>query len=90
VPPDTSGFRNFSKRAIVGDRKDGAPGLFSESYDLEWARRMKQLQSYGEFKDEDFMKLAEEYKASFAVTRRNHELGFERVYENSDFYVYRL
>ena len=90
VPPDTSGFRNFSKRAIVGDRKDGAPGLFSESYDLEWARRMKQLQSYGEFRDKDFMKLAEEYKASFAVTLRNHELGFQRVYENSDFHVYQL
>jgi hypothetical protein len=51
---------------------------------------MKQLQSYGEFKDKDFVKLAEEYNASFAVTRRNHELGFQKVYENGDFYVYQL
>ncbi len=90
VPWNTQGFRNFSKRSIVGDNKDGAPGLFSESYDMEWARRREQLQSYERLKDGDFTELAREYKASFVVTRKGQNLGFPKAYENSGFYVYSL
>ncbi len=90
VPWNTQGFRNFSKRSIVGDNKDGAPGLFSESYDMEWARRRGQFQSYEKLKDEDFTELAREYKASFVVTRRGQKLGFLKTYENSGFDVYSL
>ncbi|MFC1712186.1 DUF6798 domain-containing protein [Candidatus Poribacteria bacterium] len=90
VPWNTQGFRNLSKRSIVGDNKDGAPGLFSESYDMEWARRRGQLQSYEKLRDEDFTELAREYKASFVITRRNQKLGFPKSYENSELYVYRL
>lgn len=31
VPPDTEGFRNFSERSIVGDHKDGAPGIIQKT-----------------------------------------------------------
>jgi len=88
VPWDTAGFRNFSRRPIVADVKDGAPGLFSESYDIEWARRRGQFQSNASLKDEDFVELAKEYKASYVVTRSSHQLGFPRVYEGRDFHVY--
>ena len=90
VPWNTKGFRNFSKRSIVGDNKDGAPGLFSESYDMEWARRREQLRSYDKLKDEDFIELAGEYKASFVVTRSGQKLDFLKAYENSEFCVYDL
>ena len=51
---------------------------------------MKQLQSYEKFRDEDFTELAAEYKASYIVTHAGHNLGFPRVYENKNYYVYSL
>jgi len=90
VPPNTKGFRNFSKRTIVGDNKDGGANSYSESYAKEWSRRMKQLQSYQNFTDAEFMELAKEYKASFLVVRCGQTLSFQKVYRNSDFCVYEI
>jgi len=90
VPPDTMGFRIFSKRSIVGDYKDGAPGILSETYSMEWAHRMKQLESYETLQDEDFITIAGKYKASYVVTHWGHNPGFQKVSQNDRFNVYRL
>jgi hypothetical protein len=90
VPPNTLGFRNFSERSIVGDRKDGGSTSYSETFAKEWARRMKQLESYDNFHDGDFLNLAQEYAASFVVTRSRQTLSFPKVFENNDFRVYEI
>jgi len=90
VPPKTSGFRSYSKRSIVGDWKDGAPGIFSRRYALKWYARMQSLGNYPKFQEEDFLKAAKKYEADFVVTRKGHKLDFEKVYENSGFLVYRI
>jgi len=90
VPPNTSGFRIYSKRGIVGDRKDGAPGLFSEEYAKEWRHRMNILGGYDAFKEDRFIALSKEYDASHLITRKSHNLNFQQIYANSQFVVYEL
>jgi protein-S-isoprenylcysteine O-methyltransferase Ste14 len=90
VPPDIKGFRNFSERTSVGDQKDGGSTSYSESYAKEWARRMKELESYDNFQEGEFLNLAQEYAASFVVTRSGQMLSFPKVFENNDFRVYEI
>jgi len=43
VPPNISGFRDESERAIYGDWKDGTQMFFNPAFGYEWIRRMKAL-----------------------------------------------
>ncbi len=90
VPPNMSGFRIYSKRGIAGDRKDGAPGLFSEKYAKEWQHRMEILNGYATFKEERFITLGKQYGASHAVTAKSHNLNFSKIYSNDQYIVYEL
>ena len=54
TPPDIGGFRIYSQRTIVGDSKDGAPCVFSESYAKNWQARMDELGSYNSFDEAQF------------------------------------
>lgn len=90
ITPDTGGFRIHSQRAIVGDRKDGAPGVFSESYAKKWQARMQELNSYNSFDEARFNQLKEKYGVSFAVTRKSHKLSFPIAYQNNGYTVYKL
>ena len=90
VPPSMSGFRIYSKRGIVGDKKDGAPGLFSEEYAKEWRHRMNILGGYDSFKEDRVLSLSKQYDASHAITRKPHYLNFPKVYDNNQFVVYEL
>lgn len=90
VLPNRGGFRIHAHRAIVGDRKDGAPGVFSESYAKKWRARMDELDSYDSFDKSRFNQLGEKYGASFAVTRKSHKLNFPIAYQNNEFAVYEL
>jgi len=88
IPPNTAGFRIYAKRGIVGDGKDGAPGLFSEEYAKEWRDRMNILGGYDGFKEDRFIALSKQYGASHVITRKSHNLNFRKVYDNNQFIIY--
>ena len=90
VPTNTSGFRIYSQRSSVGDRKDGAPCVFSERYAKEWRMRMIDLAGYDTLNEAKFKQLAEKYLASFIITRKGHRLGFPVLYQNDAYTVYAL
>ena len=90
VPTNLQGFRVHSQRGIVGDWKDGAPGVFSEHYAKKWWARMEEIRGYDSFNEARFDQLKKKYGASFAVTRRAQQLGFPIVYQNEGFSVYAL
>jgi hypothetical protein len=90
VPPDIQGFRIHSQRAIVGDWKDGAPSVFSETYARRWWERMEELKGYDSFDEARFNKLKEKYGASYAITRKIQRLSFPIEYQNNGFIVYAL
>ena len=90
VPTNTKGFRTYSQRSSVGDRKDGAPCVFSERYAKEWWSRMTNLAGYDTLNEAKFKQLAEKYLASFIITRKGHRLGFPVLYQNDEYIVYAL
>lgn len=90
VPTYTKGFRTYSQRGSVGDRKDGAPCVFSERYAKEWWMRMTDLDKYDALNEAKFKQLAEKYRADFVITRRGHRLNFPVLYQNNAYTVYAL
>jgi hypothetical protein len=90
VPRDIQGFRTHSRRSIVADWKDGAPGVFSERHSRRWWSRMMELNGYESFDETRFKQLSEKYKASFAVTKKSQQLNLPIVYQNNGFIIYSL
>jgi hypothetical protein len=95
TPPHREGFRVFSERAIVGEWKDGTQQFFSWAFAREWDRRMGDLGGgetpvYDGFGAERVAMLARRYWADYAVAPAASALGFDRLYENAEFCVYRI
>jgi hypothetical protein len=67
VPPQSSGFRIWSKRSSVGDKKDGGPVIYSERYAKEWRGRMNDLSGYEEKTFQELCVLKFKYQADYAV-----------------------
>lgn len=90
VPPQEAGFRVYAKRGIVGDLKDGGPGLYSEEYAKKWQARMNDLKDYDSFNEAKFSELADKYGASYIVTQKDHSLKLEKIYENNQWALYKI
>ena len=89
VPRELAGFRIYSMRSTAGDWKDGAPGLFSIGYARKWNERMKSLGNYDKLKEDDFIRLARDYKATHIITRVDG-LNFDKVHSEDKLNVYKL
>jgi hypothetical protein len=92
TPPHREGFRLFSRRAVVGEWKDGTQQFFSDSFTWEWKRRMTDLggdsRGYDGYDTEKIKGLANRYGASYVVRDSEAPLLLEKLYENSEFAVY--
>jgi hypothetical protein len=90
IPPQTQGFRIFAERTIVGEYKDGPPGIFSSGYSREWRSRMADLGGYNHFDRAKFVELGAKYRAHFVVTSSTQVLGLPVAYRNDGYVVYAL
>ncbi len=90
VPIQSKGFRIYSKRASVGDLKDGAPTTFSEEYAIQWNDRMADLRSYYRLDENQIRLLKAKYQATHMITKISHQLNFPTIYKNDKFVVYQL
>jgi len=90
IPPQTQGFRIFAERTIVGEYKDGPPGIYSSAYSREWRSRMADLNGYDRFDRATFVELGEKYRAQFVVTSSTQVLGLPVAYRNDGYVVYAL
>jgi hypothetical protein len=92
VPPDTSGFRVWSKRNSVGDRKDGGPATFSEEFSREWGARMSDLKNYDGLALDNLCRLGGRYHAKYAIISSKHRDFdlFDGAYSNIEYKVVQL
>ncbi|KKQ08296.1 MAG: hypothetical protein US19_C0028G0014 [Candidatus Daviesbacteria bacterium GW2011_GWB1_36_5] len=90
VPPDTTGFRIFSERPIIGDIKDGAAVVYSPEFAKQWYSRMSKLAGYSSFDKQQFLNLRSELYFNYIVTKNSQILNFETVYRNPSFNVYKI
>ena len=95
TPPHREGFRVFSDRAIVGEWKDGTQQFFSWAFAREWEVRMRDVgaddaAAYDALGAARLAEIAQRYGADYAVVSAPSALGFDRVYENEEFAVYRI
>jgi len=92
TPPHREGFRVFSRRAVVGEWKDGTQQFFSDPFTWEWKKRMADLggdsHGYDGYDATRIRELADRYGATFAVRDAEAPLPFEKLHENSEFAVY--
>ena len=104
VPPQSTGFRVESERAIYGDWKDGTLMFFDPAFGTVWMRRMRALgfredrtleEGYAALREQDFRKIAAEVAApgvsTYLVTTGGRpDILFPVVFRNEAYVVYRL
>jgi hypothetical protein len=92
IPPDTSGFRVWSKRNSVGDRKDGGPATFSEEFSREWGARMSDLKNYDGLALDNLCRLGGRYHAKYAIISSKHRDFdlYDGAYSNIEYKVVQL
>jgi len=101
VPPDTEGFRVFSKRGIYSDWKDGTIAVFSARFAREWMHRMDEFgaprleqtavaKAYDALTEEDFIRIGRKYHQEFAVVHAGSVLRLRKEYGNDRYVVYRI
>jgi hypothetical protein len=98
VPPYMQGFRFFSERSTFGDWLDGMLiNWTSENFAVEWLKRMRLLgwtdvrgewSSYNNLSTEQFLKIAQEYKADYIVGETRLHLNLPVAYKNNAFVLY--
>ena len=92
TPPYREAFRVFSRRAVVGEWKDGTQQFFSDPFTWEWKKRMADLggdsRAYDGYDTDKIRDLASRYGASYVVRDSEAPLDFAKLYENSEFAVY--
>jgi len=90
VPPDQSGFRIFSERSIVSDIKDGAVVIYDYEFAKKWFGIKHDTQNYYNLTTKDFILLQNKYNFSFIVTKLDHRLDYEKIYQNNSWAVYKM
>lgn len=90
VPPDQTGFRIFSQRPIIGDIKDGAVVIYDYEFAKKWFEIKQDTQNYYNLTTKDFILLQNKYDFSFIVTKLNHSLDYEKIYQNNSWAIYRM
>lgn len=90
VPPTQTGFRIYAARAIVGDIKDGAVVMYSQSYANYWSGLMEDLKNYQNLKKRDFLALKQKYNFDYLITTSGTELDLNTVYGNSSYKIYKI
>lgn len=88
IPPNRSGFRLLSERAVIAEFKEGADSLYSRSFALEWRRRQQLLESYNTLSENELKKLSQQLNADYIVHHRG--LSLPLFYENSEWALYRV
>ncbi|MBI5960708.1 MAG: hypothetical protein HY866_18360 [Chloroflexi bacterium] len=93
TPPEYDGFRMETKRAYLGDWKDGTIGIFHNGWAIDWYTRMEALG----FNDEDFIfepmtqdrlcTVVRDYDVDYAVVKQEWKISGEPVYTNDQFAV---
>lgn len=102
TPPNLSGFRLYSQRAVVGEYKDGANFIYHPYLLSDWWQAMGDLgvdekMGQGAFlfgyketdSEEVIINLAEKYKADYLVSGFS-SLNLNKVYNNSQYNLYKL
>lgn len=89
VPPNQTGFRIFSHRAIVGDVKDGAVIIYGRQYAQDWYKITQVLQGYDNFDGEDFLEFRDKHNFDYVITRQNN-LNQEKVFNSGENNVYKF
>jgi len=84
TPVRHSGFRLGSRRALVGEWRDGTQQFFDPVFAVGWDARMRSLdpQRTREFTEAEWMRAAAEWNATHLVLPRNDRLRLVRLAEN--------
>lgn len=90
VPPDSTGFRIFSQRPIVGDIKDGAVVIYNNEFAQKWNYFMKNTYNYNSLSDEDASRLKEKYSFDLLIVKNNILMNFKKIYENNTYTIYKI
>lgn len=90
VPPSKTGFRVFSQRTIVGDIKDGAVVIYSESYAYQWDALMKSLKSFENMNETDFRNFKKIQMYDYLVTAKSQKINLPVIYQNNSYTVYKI
>ena len=88
VPPEISGFRFFSQRSVVVERKEGGDSLYSRKLALEWAKRQQRLTDYYNLDSKKINKLITEYGINYIITTQI--MPYPTIYSSTDWKVYNV
>lgn len=90
VPFHIGGFRVHSQRSVVGEWKDGGPGIFSKSFAKKWFKRGLDLSGYNNYDKAKIIEMKNKYGADHAVTQKKYKFDFPLLYQNNGYNVYAL
>ena len=91
TPATRVGFRIHSRRAIVGEIKDGSAGLYSYNLATSWQERINDLGLINLKTEAEILKLKEKYRADYLVTFKPQSFQrFIPIYKTETFIVYKL
>jgi hypothetical protein len=93
TPPQESGFRVFSERAVVGEWADRTQGSLDDAFVMGWAGRMDLLEGerYARLPDEQVLAIARQFGATHIVMpARRSRRSFVEAYRNTGYVVYEL
>jgi len=90
TPPQQAGFRSFSQRSIVGDRKDGGGIFYSPQYAQLWQQRMQDIKNFNQITEVQANQLKVKYQYDYLVVFSTHQpLDFIQAYRNKNFIIYK-
>lgn len=106
TPAYLEGFRIHSRRSVVLELKDGAPGVYSLPFTFKWWQRVEDFgykgggedgalgvemkRLYGSYSENDIKKLSGKYNAYYIVTEAGAGYRFRELYRNGSFTIYSL
>ncbi len=106
TPAYLEGFRIHSRRSVVMELKDGAPGVYSLPFAFKWWQRVEDFgyrgggedgalgvemkRLYADYSENDIKKLSGKYNASYIVTDAGAGYRFKELYRNGHFKIYSL
>lgn len=90
VPFYSQGFRVYSKRAIVGEYKDGTMSFYSPVFAREWSLRLKDLANWEKTNLNNILKLQDKHHFSYLINNNKTFIPLEYIYKNSEYTVYQM